>query len=119
MERQGAGLTRVSAVIENVGYLPTYVLASSRSLTDNEPLRAELVLREGVELCAGERQRRIGHLDGWGSYEGASTPALAHSQGDAVRRRVDWVVRGAGRLVVRAGGARVGFVEASVEISPS
>ena len=113
---QGGGLTRVGCVVENLGYLPTYVLSSARPLPWNEPLRVELETGAGVELCAGERQRRIGHLEGWGGYDRWSTPVFARSWGEGVRRRVEWVVRGAGAVKIVAAGARVGAVHATLEL---
>jgi len=112
----GDGLHRVSCVVENIGYLPTYVLASARTLPWNEPLRVEIEPERGVEVCAGEPSRRVGHLEGWGGYDNWGTPVFARSWGGAVRRRVDWVVRGAGRVRIVAAGARVGAVEESVEV---
>jgi hypothetical protein len=115
-EPVGEGLTRVRAVIENLGYLPTYVLASARALPWNEPLRARIDLGAAVELVAGEATTTVGHLGGWGGLYKMSTPFFARTQGDAARRRVEWIVRGKGTITIRAGGARVGQVEAHVEV---
>jgi hypothetical protein len=112
----GGGLTRVRCVVENLGYLPTYVLSSSRPLPWNEPLRVELETPSGTELCAGERQQRIGHLEGWGGYDRWTTPVFARSWGERARRRVEWMVRGTGPVRIVASGARVGSVDARVEL---
>ncbi len=112
----GEGVTRVSAVIENLGYLPTYVLASSRELPWNEPLRARLELGPAVELVAGEATAQVGHLGGWGGHHKMATPFFARTSGESPRRRVTWIVRGKGTVTIRAGGARVGHVEAHVEV---
>jgi hypothetical protein len=70
----------------------------------------------GVELRAGERVRRLGHLEGWGGYHKWSTPVFARSWNDPPRRHVDWVVRGAGVVRVRAASARLGAVETAIEV---
>jgi hypothetical protein len=114
-EPLGGGLSRVSAVVENGGYLPTYVLSSARSLPWNEPIRAALA-PSGVTRVAGDSTQVLGHLGGWGGHHKLSTPSFARTQGDPVRRRASWVVEGKGRVTVRAGAARVGHVEASVDI---
>ena len=118
VEAVGEGLTRVRAVIENLGYLPTYVLASARALPWNEPLRARIVIENdaAIELVAGEAAATVGHLGGWGGHYKMSTPFFARTQGEATRRRVEWIVRGKGTVTIRAGGARVGQVEARVEV---
>jgi hypothetical protein len=114
-EPLGGGLCRISAVIENGGYLPTYVLASARSLPWNDPPQARLLV-DGVKRAAGDEIQLVGHLGGWGGHHKFSTPFFARTQGDPVRRRVTWVVQGKGRVTVRVGAARVGQVEASVEV---
>jgi hypothetical protein len=112
----GGGLTRVTAIVENLGYLPTCVLASARDLPWNDPVRARLLPGEGVELAGGDADQLVGHLQGWGGYERAGTPSFARTEGAPVRRRVAWVVRGRGSVRVEAGAARVGRVEAQVEV---
>jgi hypothetical protein len=112
----GDGLTRVRAVIENVGYLPTNVLATAKALAWNDPVRARLAASGGVEIVAGAALQEIGHLGGWGGYEKSASPALARTAGEPVRARVDWVVRGRGVVALTAGCARAGRVEARVEV---
>lgn len=117
-EAIGEGLTRGRAVVENRGYLPTYVLASARALPWNEPLRARIAIEAGaaIELVAGEATTTVGHLGGWGGLYRMSNPSFARTGGEATRRRVEWIVRGKGTVTIRAGGARVGQVEAHVEV---
>jgi hypothetical protein len=112
----GGGLTRISAVVENLGYLPTYVLASAKTLAWNDPLRARLVAGPGTEIAGGDEEQLVGHLEGWGGYERSYTPSFARTEGVPVRRRVTWVVRGTGSVSIRAGAARVGTVEARVSV---
>lgn len=112
----GGGLTQVSAVIANEGHLPSYVLASSKALTWNDPLRARLVAGEGVEIVSGEAEQVVGHLEGWGGHEHAATPSFARTQSSPVRRRVSWVVRGQGSVTIRAGAARVGEIQQVLEL---
>ena len=112
----GEGLSRVSATVENLGFLPTNVLRSAKPLPWNEPVWARLAAGEGVTLVSGEAQQQVGHLGGWGGFEKSSSPALARTTGEAPRRRVSWVVRGEGAVVLLAGAARVGQVEARVDV---
>jgi hypothetical protein len=112
----GGGLTRVSAVVENLGYLPSFVLRSAKSLPWNDPLRARLVPGEGVVLAGGEASVEIGHLEGWGGYDRLRTPSFARSEGAPARRRVEWVVRGEGTVTIEASSARIGRARATVTI---
>lgn len=114
----GGGLTRIVAVVENVGYLPTYVLSSAKALPWNDPLRARLTTSGAIELASGNAEQLVGHLDGWGRYEAASTPMFARTQAGPARARVEWVVRakGKGTVSLSIGAARVGHVEAEVAI---
>jgi hypothetical protein len=112
----GGGLTRISAVIENTGYLPTYVLSSARELPWNNPLRARLVPGRGVEIAGGDDEKPIGHLEGWGLHERGGTPSFARSVAAPVRQRVSWVVKGKGSVTIQAGAARIGRVEEKIEL---
>jgi hypothetical protein len=122
-EPVGAGLWRVHATVENLGYLPTYVLGSARKLEFAEPLVVEAL---GDELLAGgsgcqvlpEARREMGHLEGWG--RGLFSPqhgiGYAHSSGNASLRRTSFLCQGQGRLRLRAGSCRTGWVEVSLEL---
>ncbi|MCK6590367.1 MAG: hypothetical protein L6Q76_22615 [Polyangiaceae bacterium] len=111
----GGGLSRIRAVVENIGYLPTNVLASAKALAWNEPVRAKVTAGEGLELVTPEEQA-VGHLGGWGGYEKSATPVFARTSGEPVRRRVEWVVRGSGTAVIRAGCSRTGHVELAIDV---
>ncbi len=115
-EALGGGLTRVSAVVENLGYLPTYVLSSAKDLPWNDPLQARLVPGAGVSLAGGDATQAVGHLEGWGGFTRAATPSFARTEGAPVGRRVTWVVRGMGSVTIEASAARVGSASAVVEV---
>ncbi len=114
----GGDLFQIEASIENHGYLPTYVLASSRKLPWNEPLSAELSC-SGPTLVSGDDARRdLGHLEGWGSGKhGRFAPLhVPRTRGSASRAVARWVVRGRGTIMLRAGSCRVGWVERLLEV---
>ena len=116
VEPLGRDLFRVRAVIENVGYLPTYVLSSAKGLPWNEPLCARIEVGPGQARVGGDETIVVGHLEGWGGFDKPFTPALARSAADEVRRRVEWVVRGVGKVQIHAEGPRVGEVVATLEV---
>jgi hypothetical protein len=111
-------LTRVTVTVANHGYLPTYVLASAKALTHNEPLWAD-VQCTGCELADPElAHREIGHLDGWGRglFDGSGCAVLhAHSRNH--RRAHAFVGRarkGHGQPAHRS--CRVGWTTREIEI---
>jgi hypothetical protein len=117
-EKLGEGLTRVVAIVENRGYLPTYFLGSAKTRTFSDPVRARIVLPDGISLVAGEPEVELGHLQGWGGNDRATTPMLARSTVEPSRKRLTWVVRGAGEVTLKAWCARVGEVLARAAIAP-
>jgi hypothetical protein len=114
----GDGLTRVDVVLENVGYLGTYGIPSAKKLDWNEPIHADARAETGCELVdRNSAHVALGHLDGWGrGLEGASNLFHLRSRGNTSAARASWVVRGKGRLVVRAGSCRAGFIEHTIDV---
>ncbi len=113
-----SGLTRVTLTVANHGYLPTFILASAKELTHNEPLWAD-VSCEGCELAEPDlAHREIGHLEGWGRglFDGSGALYYMQTRGTTGARTVSWVVRGRGALSVRVGSCRVGWTNRRVEI---
>lgn len=112
-------LTRVEIEILNDGYLGTYGVPSAKSLDFNEPVYATATAHDGVVLVdAGRAHQVLGHLDGWGHglHTGANLPAYPGTRGTTNAAWVRYLVRGKGRLEVRAGACRAGFVTASVTV---
>lgn len=115
----GEGVSRIEVVVDNTGYLPTYVLASAKKLDWNEPLYADATC-DGCALVDGAAARvQLGHLDGWGRGVGTGANELAYqrSNGNGAAARGTWVVRGQGVVRVRAGSCRVGFVEVAIDVT--
>ncbi len=113
----GDGLTRVDITVENVGYLPTYVLSSARKLTWNEAPYLELHC-SGCELAEGPARRPVGHLDGWGRGAGEGTGALyyPYGRGTTGRARQSVVVKGKGELGLSLRSCRIGEIRHAVTL---
>lgn len=114
----GDGLVRVDVTVENHGYLGTYGLASAKKLDWNEPVYADARAEGGCALVDPHAGHVVlGHLDGWGrGLEGGATLFHLPDRGNTSAARASWVVRGAGRLIVRAGSCRAGFVEHAIDV---
>lgn len=107
---------RVVLDVENVGYLPTFVLGSSKDKPWNDPLHAEIATDSTLELVGASARQSVGHLAGWGTNERSTTPMLARSVGEWPRARVEWVVRGKGRARITVAASRVGRTELAVDV---
>lgn len=110
------GLHRVSATIENIGFLPTNVLATAAKLPWNDPVRAAIALGPGASLVGGDAVTTVGHLQGWTPDVVFSYPTFARTTNERTRRRVQWIVRGTGEVIVSAACARTGRKEARVNL---
>ena len=118
VQEHGDGFARVEATVANVGYLPTYVLPSAQKLPWNEPLWAE-VATEGCELTdPADALSEIGHLDGWGRglHGGAAAIYFSRSRGSTGTRKLRWTLKGSGKLSLRVGSCRVGWIDRTVHV---
>ena len=107
----------VRLVLENTGWLPTYVTQKAVERQSVRPLEVELTLPEGARVVAGELRTEAGQLEGrvhlrsalwWGTDQGTSD-----------RAKLEWVVEApsGGTLGVEARHPRAGVVRRDVELS--
>jgi hypothetical protein len=113
----GEGAYRVRLVVDNIGWLPTYVTKKALERKVVRPVIAEIELPEGAELATGMPREEIGQLEGR-AYKGASGfgwPADPTEE----RAKVEWVVRGkpGDMIKVTARHERAGTVRAEVVLS--
>jgi murein tripeptide amidase MpaA len=114
-ERLGDGTWKVRLVVQNTGWLPSYV--SKRAL-ERKVVRgviAEIALAAGAELVSGRRREDLGQLEGKAyKHTGISFWPDYHVTDD--RAKVEWVVRGASGSAVEltARHERAGTIRASV-----
>jgi len=113
-----SGLMEVKLTVANHGYLSTQGLESSRDLSWNTPLYADLTTRDCRLPYPDQSHQQVGHLAGWGrgKESGGDLPWYQQSPGNQHRRTLHWLVRGEGMVTVRVGNARVGWVEQSVSV---
>jgi hypothetical protein len=83
-------LYKIEAIVENLGYLPTYVTRRAVDAKVVTPVTAELALGEGAELVSGKRQQDLDHLSG------RSERGMNYSRfidWHKASKKVEWVVR--------------------------
>ena len=85
----GDGVVKVTAVIENEGYLPTNITQRALDVEVAVPVRVVIDL-ENAELVSGPERATLGHLSGSRDTQGATGTA-------ASRREIEYVVRVTGR----------------------
>jgi hypothetical protein len=109
---------RVRLVVQNTGWLPSYV--SKRAL-ERKVVRgviAEISLPPGAELISGKRREDIGQLEGKAyKHTGISFWPDYHVTDD--RAKIEWVVRGrmGHRIALVARHERAGTVRTEVKLT--
>ncbi len=108
----GDGAYRVRIVVENTGWLPSYVTkkALERKVRG---LVCEIELPKGAKLEMGKPREELGQLEGR-AYKGA----LLDSEGTPDRLKVEWIVRApkGGKVKITARHERAGTVRTEIEL---
>lgn len=112
----GEGAWQIRAVVENTGFLPTYISQRGLAVKAVRPVRLELELRDGAELVGGLQKVEIGQLEGRSNKLDVSELWAASPTDN--RGKAEWVVRARGgvTLRVRATAERAGTVTREVAL---
>ena len=86
----GEGAYHVLAVVENGGFLPTYVSQRAAQMKAVRPVRLEIELPAGATLRGGNRKVEIGQLEGRSNKLDVSTLWAASPTDN--RGKAEWVV---------------------------
>lgn len=87
-EALGGNLYKVSAVVKNVGYLPTYM---TQRAVERQTAGSVTVSLEGGEVVMGEAAQDIGHLAGRDERKATWSPWM--KMWSATARKVEWLIR--------------------------
>lgn len=87
----GKGHYRIRVVVQNAGWLPSYVTKKALERRIVRPVIAEIGLPDGASLITGREREELTHLEGR-AYKGAGNSGYA---GDATddRAKCEWVIR--------------------------
>jgi murein tripeptide amidase MpaA len=112
----GDGAYRVRLVVQNTGWLPTYVTKKAVEKKVVRDVVCEIELPEGAELVTGEVREEIGQLEGR-AYK-PSAPSVWDVDPTDDRAKVEWAVRAPKGSTVRlvARHARAGTARAEVQL---
>jgi murein tripeptide amidase MpaA len=109
-EELAEGLYKLTVEVENTGFLPTNVTEAAKKSGALREVEVRLELPEGAELLIGERRHKLGHLEGQASVAHGFwvEPAGFVGTTSRQRKRLEWLVRGAGPIRVEAHSERAG-----------
>ena len=85
-----AQLYKITAIIENRGYLPTNLTDMAVQVKVARPVVAELATAPGVKLVYGQARTETGHLEGRSAATGFGGYGLA---GNLSEKRLEWLVQ--------------------------
>ena len=115
VEHLGVKLHKVSAIVQNTGFLPTYVSEQGKTTGVNKPVKASLELEGDGEIVNGKREVEIGHLDGRANQ--FESPSLYTAYPLQSRTIVEWVVRQTGgEVTIAASCAKAGSTSVTISL---
>ncbi|MDW8106084.1 MAG: M14 family zinc carboxypeptidase, partial [Armatimonadota bacterium] len=113
VEHLGEGVYKVRLVVQNTGWLPTYITKKALEKKLVRGVIAEIELPEGARLRSGNPREELGQLEGRAYKPSAATAWQSDPTDD--RAKVEWIVEsprgGTVRLVARHERAGVVRVE--------
>jgi hypothetical protein len=90
----GEGVYKITAIVGNLGYLPTNLTDEAINLKTAKSVEVKI---EGAEIVAGKQTEKIGNLSGYSRtrsgvffYGNISTAANAPA-----KKKLTWIVKGA------------------------
>jgi murein tripeptide amidase MpaA len=112
----GDGAHRVRLVVQNSGWLPTYVTKKAVQRKAVRGVVAEIELPDGVTLATGKPREELGQLEGRAYLSAAPLGWTADATDD--RLKVEWVVVApqGGEVKLLARHPRAGVVRATVAV---
>lgn len=113
-EDLGNGLAKLTLELANEGYLPTNVSQLALEHKSVRPVEVELDLPKGMKLLIGKKKTEVDQLAGTASTtcEDWANAAFFAGTSKEQERRLEWLVRGRGRIGVVARSERAGIVRA-------
>jgi hypothetical protein len=116
VEQQAEGIFKITTIVANKGFLPTYTSKRAQERKIVRPTEVRINLPQGGKLLVGKREDEIGHLEGRSNklYAGwFSSGNLTDNE-----KRLEWVVRAPqgseAEVVVKS--ERAGTVRATLKL---
>jgi murein tripeptide amidase MpaA len=93
VEPLGGDAYRVSVVVQNTGFLPTYLSEVGKAIPSVKGVRVKLELPHGATIEVGKPEADLGHLEGRANVFGPM--GIPPRYGNLARAKAEWVVKAA------------------------
>jgi len=90
-EKIGENMFRLSAIVTNSGYLPTYLTDQARFMHADEAVHVKLTSDANFDLVVGNSEKEIGHLEGRSNR--TSTWSQWIPKWEPSEKLVEWIVK--------------------------
>ena len=114
-ESLGGNLYKVTVLVQNNGFLPSYISEQAKKVGVGKPLEFEIV-GEGIEVLSGEPKGELGHLSGrvnqyGGMFFGGGFPIDS-------RAIKEWIVKAPsdGSVTVTVGTPKAGTIKTTITL---
>ncbi len=114
-ESLGGDTHRVTLVVQNTGYLPSYVSKRAKSRGQTRGVMAEISLADGMKLVNGKSREALGELEGR-AYKHTLMSFWTDTAPTADRAMFSWVVSGKGTVSLVATHEKAGTVRTQVTL---
>lgn len=118
-----SGVYRVTAVVENDGYLPTNVSERSRVVRKDWPVKVQLQAGGGAEVLLPRGETTLGDLQGLGFWTPLTTSGSLDYWGTDNSRTMEWIVRtakpGPTWVQIEASSPRAGTARKRLDLMPA
>jgi len=113
----GDGIWRVRLVVQNAGWLPTYVTKMALQRKQSRGVHAEITLPPGARLLGGTPRIALGELEGWAYRHTGISFWPDRKPTDSVAM-AEWTVRspGGARIALTAWHPRAGRIRCEVDL---
>lgn len=94
-ESLGGDIYRVSAVVGNTGYLPTYLTREAIKLKVDVKPKAVLSCAQGIEMADGKAEQTLSHLQGFSGISARYMWGVPNTGAhEPVQQKVTWLIHG-------------------------
>ncbi len=117
----GGGQYKLTALVQNTGWLPTHVSKKAQQKQVVRPVIAEIALPEGAALITGKPREELRQLEGRSHTASAATPWSLFGASTSDRAKVEWVIHApnGGSINLTLRHERAGTVRTAVDLNPS
>jgi murein tripeptide amidase MpaA len=111
---------RVRLIVQNSGWLPSYVSKMALRRKQTRGVLAEISIPSGVQLLVGKPREELGELEGWADLH-TGISFWPNTRPTADRAYVDWVIKASAgtQIDLRAWHERAGHIATQVVLKDS